>query len=202
MPLDISLLNGASFNELQASEFVSVGNGLTINGNGTYTVTPDNSGNLAIYDNWSGFLATPGATDITSFNTSTGFTTPAGSLGVVGYKFTQGDGTVSPPSGIIGAEVVGWNANGVLLEQLSGYVPNAATVTPDGNFIVLGSIDLSTFDGSVVPGDSFTFGTTGAIPASAIPTIPEPSTAMIMPVLIVALMVSRLPGVRSFLGAR
>ncbi len=115
----------------------------------------------------------------------------------------------SPPAGVLGAEVVGWNSAGVLLEQLSGFVPNLAVpITPDGFYFIVGTQDLSTFDGSIPVTQSFTFTQTGQIPSTAVPgggvstPVPEPASAMLLPAVLVGLMLARLPSVRSVLRAR
>ncbi len=160
-------LNGLNFNELDASEFLTVGNGVTVNADGTYTITPDVFGALANYDNWSGSLGNPQAGDITTVSLTTGYSNPGSTYGVVGYTITFGDGSVAPPApGVNGLEVVAWNSTEVLLEDLSGFIPNfSQNVVPGGNYILVGSKDLSTLDGSVASNASFTLGTTGPFPS-------------------------------------
>jgi hypothetical protein len=164
MPVDVTNLNGAVFNALDSSLFVETdGHGLTINGDGTYTVTPTGIG-LATYDNWVGSSITnPDPSDTVAVTTFIpGIPTP----GIVEYTLTDGDGSVNPATGGIGAEVVGWNSTGVLLEQLTGYIPGTnAIIEPDGAYFILqNGGDLSVVDGSVSPDQTFTFGTTGPFP--------------------------------------
>jgi hypothetical protein len=198
---NISSLNDQIFNELDSSLLLTLGNGLTQTG-GTYVASPNSIG-LATYDNWVGTInAGPGSGDVVSYKTVV--SNPG--LGVVTYQTTLGDGSVNPASGGIGAEVVAWNATGVLLEQLAGYVPGQTTLSPDGDYLILenSSVNLATYDaaGNPIPEGAtlaeLTFGTTGAFPTFA--AVPEPSTLMLMPVALVLLMVSRIRSVRSFLG--
>ncbi len=197
--LNLNYLNGLSYNASQAGELQQVGSGVTISGN-TYTVTPDSFGALALLDNFSGTLANPQPGDIVKVTLSTGYSNPGAAYGVVGYQDTYGDGTVTPPIGVLGAEIVGWNSTGILLEQLSGFVPNGkSTITPDGYYFIVGTQDISTTDG-LPTNASFTFTQNGqSLPLSA---IPEPTSALLMPVVLIGLMLARMPAVRSFLGAR
>jgi hypothetical protein len=162
--VDITNLNGVSFNELDSSLLLSTssGGGVTIDGGGNYTITPNGIG-LATYDNWLGTMSNPDPSDTISVNT---FIPSSPSPNVLEYTLTSADGSVSPATGGIGAEVIGWNSTGVLLEQLNGYVPGpSAPITPDGEFFVLtNNVDLSVNDGSVTPGEMLNFGTTGAFP--------------------------------------
>jgi len=66
--VDITNLKGAVVNELDSSLLLTVGNGVTVNPNGTYTVSPNGIG-LATYDNWIGTLTNPDPSDTVSFNT-------------------------------------------------------------------------------------------------------------------------------------
>jgi hypothetical protein len=202
MTVDIASLNNASFNELNSSLLLQIGDGLTQNGS-TYVASPNGIG-LATYDNWIGVLGNPAPSDIVAYNT----TVSNSGLGVVEYTFTQADGTANPASGGIGAEVVAWNSTGVLLEQLTGYVPGPnPTITPDGNFLILAapSVNLAVLDatgnfvGEQATSSELTFGTTGPFPSFA---VPEPGTVFLMPVMVIGLMLARIPAVRSFLGAR
>lgn len=200
---DISSIYGQTFNELDSSLLLTLGNGLTQNGS-TYVASPNGIG-LATYDNWLGTLNSgPAPGDIVSYNTIN----PGGnaaSLGVIQYTFTQGDGTVNPSVGGIGAEILAWNSTGVLLEQLAGYAPGQTTLSPDGEYLIFEqpSVNLATFDanGNPIPEQAttaeLTFGTTGAFPNFA---VPEPSTIMIMPLMVVLLVISRVRSVRSFLA--
>jgi hypothetical protein len=193
-------LNNATFNEFDSSLLLTIGNGLTQNGS-TFVASPTGIG-LATYDNWLGVIGNPDPSDTVAFHT---FFPATPSTGIVEYTLISANGAVSPASGGIGAEVVGWNSTGVLLEQLTGYIPGPnAIITPDGEYFILAasSVDLSVTDGG--PGattQELTFGTSGAFPTFAA-SVPEPSTVLLMPVMIVALMVSRIPAVRSFLSAR
>jgi hypothetical protein len=198
---NINSLNDQVFNELDSSLLLTVGNGLSVNA-GTYVASPNGIG-LATYDNWVGTLASgPAPGDIVSYKT---LVSNAG-LGVVTYQTTLGDGSVNPATGGIGAEVVAWNSTGVLVEQLTGYVPGQTTLSPDGSYLIFEapSVNLATFDanGNPIPEGAttaeLTFGTTGAFPTFA--AVPEPSTLMLMPLVLVLLMVSRVRSVRSFLA--
>jgi len=162
MPVDVTNLNGVVVNELDSSLLLADGHGLTINGNGTYTVTPTGIG-LAQYDNWLGSLTNPDPSDTVAVTT---FIPSNPTPGVVEYTLTSANGAVSPATGGIGAEVVAWNSTGVLLEQLTGYIPGPnAIISPDGEYFVLeNNVDLSVVDGSVAPNQTFTFGTTGPFP--------------------------------------
>jgi hypothetical protein len=200
MPIIYSSLNNATFDELDSSLLLTIGNGITQTG-GTYVASPNGIG-LATYDNWVGVLGSPDPNDIVSYHTTIPTGGIGGTLGIIQYTFTQADGAINPATGGVGAEIIGWNPTGVLLEQLTGYVPGAnPTITPDGSFLILTapSVDLSTTDGG--PGATtaqLTFGTTGNFPTFS--AVPEPSTVLLMPLLIVALLVARIPAVRSFLG--
>jgi len=201
---NISSLNNQVFNELDSSLLLTIGNGLAFNGT-TYLASPNGIG-LATYDNWVGTIASgPAPGDVVSYKTLV--SNPSlGTSGVVTYQATLGDGSVTPATGGIGAEVVAWNATGVLLEQLTGYVPGATSISPDGNYLILenSSVNLATFDanGNPMPeGETtpeLTFGTTGGFPTFA--AVPEPSTAMLLPVMVILLMLSRTRSVRSFLA--
>jgi hypothetical protein len=195
---NIASLNDNTFSELQSSLLLTIGNGVTSTGGGSYQVSPNGVG-LATYDGWIGVLGSPDPSDTIQYNT---FIPATSTPGVVQYTTTSADGAVSPASGGIGAEVVGWNATGVLLEQLTGYVPGPSPIiNADGEFLVLvaPSVDLSVTDGSGgATTAELTFGTTGAFPTFA---VPEPSTMLLMPLLVITLMVSRIPAVRSFLAA-
>jgi hypothetical protein len=198
---NIGSLNNQVFNELDSSLLLTLGNGLAFNGT-TYVASPNGIG-LATYDNWVGTIdsgAAPG--DIVSYKT----TVSSLPLSVVTYQTTLGDGSVNPSSGGIGAEVVAWNSTGVLLEQLTGYVPGQTTLAPDGSYLILenSSVNLATFDaaGNPIPEGAttaeLTFNTTGAFPTFA--AVPEPSTVMLLPVMVILLMLSRTRSVRSFLA--
>jgi hypothetical protein len=185
---NIADLNGASFNELQSSLLLTLGNGLNHSGD-VYVASPNGIG-LATYDNWIGVLGSPDPSDTISFNT----TVSNANLGVITYTTTSADGTVSPAAGGIGAEVVATNSTGFLLEQLTGYVPGPhSIITPDGEYFILAApgVDLSVTDGSAGP-------TTGQLTFF----VPEPSTALLMPLMFAVLLLSRIPAVRSLLGAR
>jgi hypothetical protein len=123
--INISSLNNTTFNELDSSVLLTIGNGLANNG-GTYVATPNGIG-LATYDNWNGgsLSSGAGASDIVAYH----LTIPTGgigtTLGIIQYTTTSGDGTVTPASGGIGAEIIGWNSTGILVEQLTGFVPGA-----------------------------------------------------------------------------
>ena len=162
--VDITNLKGAVVNELDSSLLLTVGNGVTVNPNGTYTVSPNGIG-LATYDNWIGTLTNPDPSDTVSFNTFIPSSNPT--PGVVEYYNTDGDGSLNPPSGGIGAGIIAWNSTGVLLEQLNGYVPGPnAIITPDGEFFVLSTVDLSvaqTGTEQATPAE-LTFGTDPSVP--------------------------------------
>jgi hypothetical protein len=196
MAVDLSSLTGMSFNELNASILLTTGagGGISVSG-GVYTVQPNSAGNLAIYDTWAGLIGSPSPSDVLSLNIAHTYgplaTAP---YGVIGYTLTDATGTTVPPTGALGAEVIAWNSTQILVEQSNGFVPGSGIFIPNGKFFVIGLTDISTFDGSVTTGQTFTFSTTGAFP-----NIPEPSTAVIMPLLIAALLVSRMPSVREFL---
>ncbi len=196
---DISSLNNAVFNELDSSLPLTIGNGITSLGGGNYVASPNGIG-LATYDNWLGVLGSPAPSDIVAYNTTV--SNAALGLGVIQYTFTTADGTVSPTTGGIGAEVVAWNSTGALVEQLAGYVPGQTALSPDGTYLIFAapSVDLSVTDGSAGPTTAeLTFGTTGAFPTFA---VPEPSTVVLMPLMVILLMVSRIRSVRSFLAGR
>ena len=175
MTVNINSLNGATFNELDSSLLLASGNGITQSG-GTYVASPNGIG-LATYDNWNGTInGGPAPGDIVSYKLSIPSGGIGGTLGLVEYTYTTGDGSVNPETGGVGAEVIGWNSTGVLLEQLSGYVPGAnPTITPDGSYLILEapSVNLATFDANGNPMSEqattaeLTFGTTGPFPTFA-----------------------------------
>ena len=208
MPIIYGSLNNATFNELDSSLLLTIGNGVTQTG-GTYVASPNGIG-LATYDNWNGTINSgPAPGDIVSYQTFLPTGGIGGTLGIVEYTYTTADGHINPASGGVGAEIIGWNSTGVLLEQLTGYVPGAnPTINPDGSFLILAapSVNLATFDANGNPiseqatAAELTFGTTGAFPTFS--AVPEPSTVVLMPLLVVALMVARIPAVRSFIGGR
>jgi hypothetical protein len=164
--LDISSLNNATFSELDSSLLLRVGQGITQSGT-TFVASPNGIG-LATFDNWVGALGNPDPNDIVSYHVVIPSGGIGGTLGIVQYTFTQADGAVNPASGGVGAEVIGWNSTGVLLEQLSSYVPGAnPTINPDGEYLILEApnVDLSTTDGSGgATTAELTFGTTGPFP--------------------------------------
>ena len=205
MALDISSLNDATFGATSASVLLTIGNGLSDTA-GVYVASQTTNGDLATFDTWDGNTAGPGSTpqpvDVISFH-SIVEPIAAGNapFGVVEYTFTQANGDVNPATGGTGAEVVAWNPTGVLLEQLSGYVPGQTSVTADNNYLILAasSVDLSSYDGSAGPtAAQVTFGTTGPFPSLAA-SVPEPSTMYLMPFMVIGLLIARTPAVRSFL---
>ncbi len=199
MTVDISSLNNNSFNELHASLYLTSAN--VVDTAGTYVASPNAIG-LAIYDKWLGTIASPDPSDTVSLNTQVS----NAALSIITYTETSAGGVVSPATGGIGAEVLGWNATGVLLEQLTGYVPGTnPIITPTGQYFILTdpTVPLSFADpySPGYPGPTvaqLTFSQTGPFPS----LVPEPSTAMLMPLMVVALMVSRIPAVRAFLRTR
>jgi len=202
MTLNISTLNNATFNELTASVPIQIGNGLT-NVSGVYTATQNNQGNLAIFDSWTGASpSSPAPLDVTTVHTITEAVVPSNApFGVIEYMTTQANGTVNPASGGFGAEIVAWNATGVLVEQLPSYVPGATSVSPNGSYVLLAApgVDLSIYTGAGPTAAELTFATTGAFPN--LQATPEPSMALMMPLMVVLLMISRNRSVRSFFGA-
>jgi hypothetical protein len=203
MTLNISALNNATFDATSSSVPLSLGDGLSVSG-GVYVASQNGAGDLATFDQWDGNTAGPGSTpqptDIVSYHTVVEGVVPGNApFGVIEYTFTQQNGHVNPASGGTGAEVVAWNNTGVLLEQLTAYTPGQTTVAPDGTYLLLtnSSVDLSIYDGSSGPtAAQLTFG-----PAQSGAFLPEPSTMYLMPVMVVALLIARLPAVRSFLSA-
>lgn len=193
MPYDLSALNGASFNELNSSLLLSPGNGISQSGD-VYVANPNGEG-LANYDAWTGTLNSgPGSNDTVSVNT---FIPAKATANILEYTLTLGDGSTSPPTGGIGAELVATNPTGYLFEQLTGYVPGAnPVIKPDGNYFILTSVDLAVTDANG------NFVGEGATQAQLTFFVPEPSALMLMPVMLVALMVARIPSVRAFLGGR
>jgi hypothetical protein len=136
---NINSLNNVTANELDSSLLLAVGNGVSVNGT-TYTVAPNCIG-LASNDGWFGTLTNPDSSDTVSITTTMRTSNP--SPGVVEYTSTDAGGAVSPATGGIGAEVVAWNSPGVLLEQLSGYVPGpSAVINPDGEFHFVAPMSL------------------------------------------------------------
>ncbi len=194
MTIDISALNNATFDELHSSLLLSGPNAPVQTGT-NFVVSPLVGIGLANYDNWTGIIGSPDPADLIGVHT---FFPTSPTPGILEYTNTNGAGVTSPSVGGVGAEIIAANSTGYLLEQLSGYVPGAnPVITPDGTFFILSAVDLSYTDGSAGPTTAdLTFSTTfGTSP------VPEPSTALLMPVMVVALMVSRIPGVRSFLRA-
>jgi hypothetical protein len=163
---DISPLNNTTFSELQSSLPLTIGNGITQSGD-TYVASPNGIG-LATYDNWVGVLGSPDPNDIVSYNLSIPNSGIGSTIGIIEYTFTQADGNVNPVTGGVGAEVIGWNSTGVLLEQLTGFVPGAnPNITPDGSFLIMTApgVDLSTTDGSGgATAAELTFSTSGPFP--------------------------------------
>jgi len=169
MTVDIESLNNTTFNELDSSLLLQINDGVVLNG-GTYVASPNGEG-LATYDTWLGDLTSgPQPSDIVKYS----LTVADASLDVVQYTFTQANGAVNPATGGIGAEVMAWNSTGVLLEQLTGYVPGQTVLQPDGQFLIVenSSVNLATFDanGNPMPEQAttaeLTFSTTGPFPTS------------------------------------
>jgi hypothetical protein len=191
----------STFDSTQVSIALTVGNGITINGGGGYTVTPATSGadagDLATYDQNTGTIANPQPGDILNFifHTQTGVTNAP--LGVVTYAFTEydpsnppSDISTFPASGGIGAEVVAVSSDYVLIDQAPSYTPGSTTISPDGQYFLISNNDISTFDGSFPADGSVTF------PGAA---VPEPSPLALMPIMVIALLVARFPAVRALL---
>jgi hypothetical protein len=203
MTININALNGITVNELDSSVPLTSGNGLTINGGGSYTTSPNSFGNLSSYDNWTGgpALNAPAPGDVTQYN----LTVADATHGIIQYTFNTGDGSTNPTVGGIGAEVVAYNATGVLVETITGYQPGNTTFNLTGTYLEFGSVDLSQFEAGYAgpPGAALVFGQTGASTFLGIggTAVPEPSTVLLMPVLVVALMICRIPSVRSRLRA-
>lgn len=190
IPGSYASLNNATFSELSSSLGLIVGNGLTITSSG-YVVSQVTGVGLANYDNWVGTLGSPDVGDIVSFNT---FTT-GNPAGIITYTETLGDGSTQPASGGIGAKVIAYNSTGVLIEQLAGYAPGSnPVIAPDGTYFLLTepSVDLSYTDGSGGP-------SAAALTFSTASTVPEPSAALLMPMMVIGLLIARLPSVRAFL---
>jgi hypothetical protein len=190
----------STFDSTQVSIALTVGNGITINPDGGYTVTPatsgPNVGDLAAYDQDTGTIANPAPGDIVSFtfHTQTGVTNAP--LGVVTYAFSEYDPSnpptnvsTFPASGGIGAEVVAVSADYVLIDQAPGYTPGSTTISPNGQYFLISNNDISTYDGSFSPTGSVTF------------SVPEPSAMALMPIMVIALIVARVPAVRTLLRA-
>jgi hypothetical protein len=169
---NIASLNNITFDATDSSVTLSIDDGLTDTA-GSYVASQNTSGDLATFDQWDGNTAGPGSTpqptDIVSYHTTVEPVVPTNApFGVIVYTFTQENGHVNPVSGGTGAEVVAWNSTGVLLEQLTAYVPGQTTVTPDGSYFILAasSVDLSSYDGSSGPtAAELTFTTSGPFPA-------------------------------------
>jgi hypothetical protein len=198
MTLLSSILDGGSFNELDSSLLLRTGPGLTISHNNTvngltYVASPTAVG-LATYDQWIGTTGNPDPSDIIAYNT----TISDDGRGIIQYTFTSGDGTVTPGSGGIGAEVVAQNATGYLLETLNGYVPGPnPVINLSGRYLILenSTVNLATKDAN----GNF-IGEQATLAERTFNGIPEPSIGLLMPVLLIGLMVARIPAVRSFLG--
>jgi hypothetical protein len=198
---DINILNGAIFNALDSSVQISIGNGLSFNAStDVYTASANSYGNLSYFDTWTNnnWDGTPisqvavGQGDVTAIHTVIESGSPAN---VFEYGITTGGG---PQPGLVGAEVVGWNSTGVLADVLYGLVLGGnPQVTTTSAYIIFSSADLSFSDGSGPTAAELAFGTTGAFPAAL--GVPEPSVAMLMPVMIIGLMIARLPSVRAYL---
>ena len=197
----INILNGLTFNALNSSVQISIGNGLSYNASTEiYTASPNEYGNLSNFDTWqyNNWDGTPisrvpvGLGDVTAIHTIIASGSPAN---VFEYTITTGSG---PLGGVVGAEVVAWNSTGVLADVLNGLVLGSnPQVTTTSAYIILSSADLSIGDGSGPTAAELAFGTTGVFPAAL--GVPEPSVAMLMPVMIIGLMIARLPSVRAYL---
>jgi hypothetical protein len=202
MPINISALNGVTVNQFDSSVQLTIGTGVTTDGAGNYTMVPNGFGNLSSFDNWTGVLGAPDPGDILSYH----LTVADLANGVIQYQFTTGDGSVNPSLGGIGAEILAYNNNGVLAETINGYQPgnSLASITANltGNFISFGNADLSQFEAGFTGPASVAFGQTGASAFLGIAAVPEPSTVLLMPLLVAAVLVARIPVVRSFLRAR
>ncbi|HVY17109.1 MAG TPA: Hint domain-containing protein [Rhodopila sp.] len=154
--VNISNLNGAKFTELTGSEPLSVNDGITINSDGTYTVTPDSSGNLALYDTWSGTIGNPNPVDVVSYTTTVVTADSNVTFGEVQLTPTLGSGQTGTTTL---AEVVAWNSSEVLLEEGTS---SGGTFTPNGLYVVVGTQDISTYDKTFPTNGSITLGTTGS----------------------------------------
>jgi hypothetical protein len=198
---DINVLNGLTFNALNSSVQISIGNGLSYNASTEiYTAGSNQYGNLSNFDSWqyNNWDGTPisqvpvGLGDVTAIHTVIETGSP---VNVFEYSITTGSG---PLGGVVGAEVVGWNSTGVLADVLNGLVLGGhPQVVTTNAYIILSSADLSWSDGSGPTAAELTFGTTGAFPANL--EVPEPSVAMLVPVMIIGLMIARIPSIRAYL---
>jgi hypothetical protein len=142
--------------------------GQTILGDPATDVTQPTAGNFvvgdaggSVGDNWNGtFPGSPQPSDIVSFK----LTVADASLNVIQYAFTEANGTTSAP---IGAQVIGYNATGILAEQITGYVVGQTTLNlnPD-YFLVFSLTDLSTAETGYggPPTSALQFGQTGSFP--------------------------------------
>ena len=112
-------------------------------------------------DNWNGtFPGSPAPSDIVSFK----LTVADASLNVIQYSFTEANGTTSA---LIGAQVIGYNATGILAEQITGYVVGQTNLTLNPNyFLVFSLTDLSTAEAGYggPPASALQFGQTGTFP--------------------------------------
>ncbi len=167
MITNIDTLNNTTFNELDASNLLSSGNGVSIIGAGTVDVMPNGVG-LAIYDKWLGSYGAPQPTDVVALTTSV-VAEPgkyaAAAYGVVSFTETNAAGVVSPATGGIAAKVVGWNNTGVLLEELPNFIPGPnPDFTTNGDFLILTDQNLSVNLGSFSSTGTLEFTTTGAFP--------------------------------------
>jgi hypothetical protein len=181
--LNIGPLSNTSFSAMDDLITGSVNN----LGGGNYSVSTLGG---SIFDNWIGSLGSPDPSDIVSNSV----TVADPSRDVIQYTFTYGDGSHSAQ---VGAEVIAYNSNSVLIEQINNYIKGEASFTLNPNaFQVLSTGNLSSTFGTP-PAANLLFGQTGASNL-----VPEPSTIALLPLLVVAMMVSRLPAVRGFFGTR
>ena len=193
MAINISSLSPFSFGA-HVSAIGIPSTALTTTG-GLVTVAPDPTG-FSVFDNWSG---NPAPTDTTFVNISVA----DAARGVIQYTFTSANGLTGAAK--VGAQVIDFNSTGILAEQIVGYVPGLTTFTLNPNyFLVFSKSTLDTTVGTGPSAATLTFGTTGSLPTfGGGVAVPEPTGLALLPIMIAALIVARMPTVRALLmGAR
>lgn len=185
MAFFLSTYNNTTYSATHVAAFPASFMTGTLNSSGTYVV-PTSVGSYAD-DFWIGTApSSPDPSDFISFKLTLPVGLPAGQTVL---QMTPSDST--GPQTPLGLLVQGYNATGILTEQIDGYFPGESLPqiikNLDKNTLyVFSTANLSPSAGSVSAA-SLTF-----------QDVPEPASVALLPLMIVALIATRLPAVRAF----
>jgi hypothetical protein len=190
MPFDIHSLAGNGHGDVLGSKDIGAVTSVDNLGGGNYAVgTPTSHFGGSLFD----FASGDPTADVATATLHPYINSTLDPLNnIITYQFTHVDGSTVP---VFGGQVVGYNNNQLLVDQLSGFTPGISDGTPNPHhFEIFSTIDLSlTEAGYAGPPLPMFFGQTG--PFAGFP-VPEPSPLMLLPVMLIGFVVSRLPAVR------